>query len=192
VVIARLHYERPGETFVELWTEGDQLWRAWGVGPVYRGSRCERFKNAAQAAQALDRQALRLERKGFWAGVHNLSLLAAIQSRPAEPAGYLVYADWLLERSDPRGELIARMARHEPFDALLSEHRAQLAPVWMESLDCTWRLGFLKELFARTCDLSLLRRVFRHPSAQLLEAVRFERAVWLPGRDWTLARRPPC
>ncbi len=34
------------------------------------------------------------------------ALEAAIASAPEEPAGYLVYADWLQQRGEPRGELI--------------------------------------------------------------------------------------
>lgn len=38
---------------------------------------------------------------------HDAALFAEIVQAPHDDAPRLVYADWLLERGDPRGELIA-------------------------------------------------------------------------------------
>lgn len=40
-------------------------------------------------------------------GARDAALEAAIAATPADPASYLVYADWLQQRGEPRGELIA-------------------------------------------------------------------------------------
>lgn len=84
-------------------------------------------------------------------------LEAQIARDPENPAGYLVYADWLIERGDPRGELInlqvelARdpsVERRERVALLLARHRAE----WIGALDgedpgrvtWTWRNGFFR------------------------------------------------
>jgi uncharacterized protein (TIGR02996 family) len=65
-------------------------------------------------------------------------LLAAVYADPIADAPRLVYADWLLERSDPRGELIALQCRlqrlddagHARIKELLAVHQAEwLAPL---------------------------------------------------------------
>lgn len=54
-------------------------------------------------------------------------LVAQMNAQPDDPAPYLVYADWLQQREDPRGELIAIQHRREraPNDEALRE--AELA-----------------------------------------------------------------
>jgi uncharacterized protein (TIGR02996 family) len=56
------------------------------------------------------------------------ALEAAIASAPEEPAGYLVYADWLQERGEPRGELIVvqRALAAAPRDPTLRAREAAL------------------------------------------------------------------
>jgi uncharacterized protein (TIGR02996 family) len=49
---------------------------------------------------------LPLERRAKRAGVSEDDLLAAVVAEPTADAPRLVYADWLMERGDPRGELI--------------------------------------------------------------------------------------
>jgi uncharacterized protein (TIGR02996 family) len=193
VVNARLYLERPGQGFVELWTEGHQLWRTWGARGAERGSRHEPFNDAALAERALDVQIIRLERKGYLPGHHNLTLLQAIQANPSDASPYLVYADWLLERSDPRGELIARMAANRSFDDLLAEHARQLAPAWCQQVECTWRLGFLERVTLKWADASLLCRVFRHPSASVLSVLKIETRLYIAEREVQrlFAKRPP-
>lgn len=84
---------------------------------------------------------------------------AAIAAAPDDPAGYLVYADWLLARGDPIGELIVVHARrYEEQDAsvrasleerekeLLDENRARwLGPLAEHEQESsfTWEYGFL-------------------------------------------------
>jgi uncharacterized protein (TIGR02996 family) len=84
----------------------------------------------------------------------NLSLEAAIASA-GDVATYEVYADWLIEQGDPRGDLIALdLARErDPHSAELWYARDTLlrthAPAWLGKLascrgvQCTWQRGFL-------------------------------------------------
>jgi len=72
-------------------------------------------------------------------------LLAAIRARPDDDAPRLVYADWLGDRGDPRGELIAvqcaraGMERDDearvPFEVRERELRRRHDPVWRAWLD---------------------------------------------------------
>jgi uncharacterized protein (TIGR02996 family) len=88
----------------------------------------------------------------------NLAIEAAILSAPDARDGYLVYGDWLQQRGDPRGELVAvQLAREDrPDDIALRDREAELVAratdslldaargdVLFERLRFTWRRGFL-------------------------------------------------
>jgi uncharacterized protein (TIGR02996 family) len=71
-------------------------------------------------------------------------LLQAIAERPLDDALRLVYADWLLERGDPLGELIQREHRGEPTAARYAELAPRLLGELHGHVLCpSWRLGFL-------------------------------------------------
>lgn len=95
------------------------------------------------------------------------SLLAAVYAAPEEDAPRLVYADWLLERGDVRGEFISlQFKRHRgeqtPADeaheaALLKKHgRAWLGPL---APVCSFGKGYSRTAFERgflaTADIML-------------------------------------
>jgi uncharacterized protein (TIGR02996 family) len=87
----------------------------------------------------------------------NPELEARILANPDDLSAYLVYSDWLSEKGDPRGELIAVQAKlaETPNDAALKATEAKLlgdnATTWLgdlagktdEDLAVTWRLGFV-------------------------------------------------
>jgi uncharacterized protein (TIGR02996 family) len=95
------------------------------------------------------------------------AMLHAVYAAPDEDAPRLVYADWLQERGDPRGELIAlqfaRLRREPTRHALARERsllklhrRTWLGPVWdlvyrtpihwpRRPHDLVWERGFLAE-----------------------------------------------
>jgi uncharacterized protein (TIGR02996 family) len=91
--------------------------------------------------------------------------LAAILANPDDDGPRLVYADWLLQREDPRGELITvqcELARRDDDDTtehrrlkrreslLLSEHAsAWLGPLAAAADKWTFRRGFLDHLALR-------------------------------------------
>lgn len=128
----------------------------------------------------------------------HLELEAAIDRAPDDPAGYLVYADWLQQQNDPRGALIALQHADKVEEAqhLLAQHAAQLWGPLAEAQDLTerfpyhpiaapteWRWGYLHSLwisnkFERSEDhdgnrppvdvAALLGDMLDHPSARFL------------------------
>jgi uncharacterized protein (TIGR02996 family) len=125
------------------------------------------------------------------------ALEAAILADPGDPAPYAVYADWLVQHGDPRGELISlqlaletgqrstgrrslpvAIARH------LETHAARLlgplAPLLANPRDplagpFTWRRGFIDQVTldgGRGRDLgAVIDDVLRHPSGRLVRAL---------------------
>src|ERR1051326_6499348 len=91
-------------------------------------------------------------------GAREPALEAAIAAAPEDPAGYLVYADWLQQHGEPRGELI--VIQHAlvktPRDrelrarqtALFGEHSDRLrGPLMLvEHAKVDWHLGFVRGL----------------------------------------------
>jgi uncharacterized protein (TIGR02996 family) len=87
----------------------------------------------------------------------NPELEARILASPDDLSAYLVYGDWLSERGDPRGELIAVQAKlaETPNDVALKATEAKLladhGKTWLgdlagkedKDLAVTWRLGFI-------------------------------------------------
>ncbi|MFO0740989.1 MAG: TIGR02996 domain-containing protein [Labilithrix sp.] len=78
--------------------------------------------------------------------------LAAIRAAPDDDAPRLVYADWLLERGDPRGELIVLQCGPRTEESrrreaeLLREHELQwLGAVAYVTRTRRWRRGFVVE-----------------------------------------------
>lgn len=86
------------------------------------------------------------------------ALLAAIFANPDDDAARLVYADWCLERADPRGEFISLQFKPDKSKAelkreaeLQKKHGAQwLGPLAKVTLkDVTFRRGFPSQVVAR-------------------------------------------
>ena len=76
--------------------------------------------------------------------LRNPELHAAVLAAPDDDAPRMVYADWLIERGDPRGELIARMLRGADVTDLRGE---QLE--WergFKNVGVTWSRGFIESL----------------------------------------------
>src|SRR5262245_56252105 len=67
------------------------------------------------------------------------AFVRAILDAPRDQALRLVFADWLEERGDPRGEFIrlraARRRANRATTARLEELRAVIAPGWLPLLD---------------------------------------------------------
>lgn len=144
--------------------------------------------SAADADAAVVSQGRRLLRKGFAIGHFHPALVRAIQAAPDDPAAYLVYGDWLLERQDPRGALIAAMhaGRAAEAEALFAAHPDLLRPTWWRKYAPVMRFerGFLREIrFALQWGWAEVRAVFRHPSAAVVREIGVElgpRAVTQP------------
>lgn len=125
------------------------------------------------------------------------NLEAAIQRDPSAPMAYLVYGDWLQQKGDPRGELVALQAALAEAPAsefarlkvaeedLLAAHAAHFyGPLARfpaaRRTHLEWYMGFVEEI----CEGASfeLEPFLSHPSA------RFVRAV----AGGTLAAPPPC
>lgn len=167
----RVHLER-AESFVELEQHDVRIEHAFGrIGGAPK-LRIETCSSTEEASELFGAQMRRLERKGFRVGAHHPELEGAIVADPTDDSRRLVFADWLLERRDPRGELIARMASGVDFRDHLEAFSDHLAPPWMASCELGWHLGFVRVLTFREIsrlDTSLLRRLFRHPSMMVVE-----------------------
>lgn len=119
----------------------------------------------------------------------NFSLEAAIASS-GDIATYQVYADWLIEQGDPRGDLIALDIAHErdPHRSELSYAREALlrahADAWLGELagrrgvECTWQRGFLHAVTLEQTDdtrhASSYAALRGLPTAALLRELTFE------------------
>jgi uncharacterized protein (TIGR02996 family) len=109
---------------------------------------------------------------------------AAILEDPDQTDAYLVLADTLLERGDPRGELI--VVQHQllarPDDAALRQHERRLIDAALQELGglplraVEWRLGFIRraelDVAKQPHPDRTLRALLDHPSAQLMTELR--------------------
>lgn len=140
----------------------------------------------AAAAPAIDAAAVALE--------------AAIVADPTDDAAYAVYADWLQQQGDPRGELINLMLAREAEVARDPKRRSQLpaaisrlmerhAPTLLGPLAAympdvrdlssgmlTWRAGFLHRLTIKDHGgaAAIVRDVISHPSGRYLRELMLD------------------
>lgn len=178
---------RPSESFVELERSGSRLLRRWGRIGREGLSRIEEHPSQAEAIVALDRQVRGLEGRGYTPGYSHPELISAIERSPDEDGPYLVYADWLIERSDVRGELIRRMRERKDsmVRAWLEENSAQLAPRWWSRCaTIAWRLGFASGFEISGLNegntVWLLARMLAHPTNRFVReiAISHVRTPW--------------
>ncbi len=175
-----------------------------GVKRTFKTALVSKFLVAAAPSSVEDRA--RLERGATAVGnatpiAINLELEAEIRKNLDDPDPYMVYADWLQERKDPRGQLIAvqEQLSRSPDDkklraaesALFQTHGAYLLPEILlaalksqrrgddPSTRCgvRWNLGFIESVrLAKTprqqLDLVMLaQQLVGHPSASLLREI---------------------
>lgn len=122
----------------------------------------------------------------------NPQLEAAIAGAPKDRDRYLVYADYLQERGDPRGELIALQDRgatdaraRRSAELLLEEKRDYfLGPIaGHPRVDLSWRLGFLERACLsldgteRPAAAELVAALLGHPSAKFLQRLEVKMSL---------------
>ncbi len=167
------------QKFWEVTLDGTTVVQRWGkIGSTSANSSKKKCKTAADAQKAFDKLIGDRHKQGFkqvkqvLAGkktapakaARNPELEAAIADDPDAEDPYLVYADWLQQQGDPRGELITvqhALAKKGGKDkklatqaeAILAEHAATLlGPLAdkQQTMDrdktpCFgWELGFIK------------------------------------------------
>jgi uncharacterized protein (TIGR02996 family) len=136
---------------------------------------------------------------------HHHPLEQALLEDPDDQGTLLVYADWLLSRGDPRGDLITLhhaldgqrdpnrvKALREAEKQLLSRHSARLVPPELRGQvehRATWQNGFIRTLFLQLrgnlSDADLLRQVLSHPSLRCLTELQL--GFWSTGHEPVLA-----
>lgn len=122
----------------------------------------------------------------------NQELEALIAKHPDEVGNYTVYADWLIQQGDPRGELINAQLKHEsnPDDSGLTDQIRDLHEKhdaeWLGELatqkdgfSASWRRGFLDAVTLGDDDSApvklgdLYQKLRPLPVAQLIRELRF-------------------
>jgi uncharacterized protein (TIGR02996 family) len=127
------------------------------------------------------------------------ALLAAIRAAPDDDAPRLVYADWLTERGDPRGELITLQCRAEEdpqiaerVKALLDEHGAAWKSVLPAPLrNASFRRGFLARIYLdEVAHFALVARAlaaFVPVPEDIILPGQAHGAIAPDGRHWAIA-----
>ena len=127
------------------------------------------------------------------ASAANPELEAQCRAAPEDAATYGVYADWLMQQNDPRGELAALQQRGAPIAEHLRTHRIALfgSGELFDALELTaWRHGFplgatLKTSYDSELALADATREFLAlPLAQFVEQLRFGLAHFESNNDW--------
>jgi uncharacterized protein (TIGR02996 family) len=157
----------------------DKFWEAWIEGSIVttcsgtkqrRGPELPReYANAVAAQRGYAELVAARESAGYKlasddaptaiTGARNEELEAAIRAAPEAIEPYLVYADWLQSRGDPRGELITlqHAMRSQPDPAGFAKFkgheealRTQYAAVWLgerlatgKGMRFEWAMGFV-------------------------------------------------
>lgn len=133
-----------------------------------------------------------------WVSQTNAELLEAIRADVSNPDPYLVYADWLSEQGDPRGEFIVLQHQRTERGYLhpSSEELATLARCGdfvggqLDSEEATmrWRLGFVemvrlfhyRDWMNDDYDvLPLVRRIFSSTASALVRELRIGVIRWM-------------
>lgn len=191
--ILRLIDHLHGPRMVELRLEGNAI--VTMNGPLAGPHRCSRaeYPDEVQTKHAAARRLHSLQMAGYELGVHHPGLLARIAADPDEVEHYLVYADWLLEQGDPRGELIRVMERLEQLPVnlelelrratLWEQHELRFRRLGWAQLDLRWRWGFVESLHleASVSDVgrvaygswleTTILSVYQHPSGRFIRRV---------------------
>ena len=182
----KVHFELhhgPVAQFCDVLLDGKYCTREFGrLGAPAARRTGGNYADEATALTAFKNQVRRLELKKYVAGHQNAQLLAAIQREPDVLAPYLVYADWLAYRDDPRGRLISMMAEGDrSAEKFIEKHECTLFPTEWKAFtsDARWLLGFLQSISVEMSQPTRLTRVLRHPSSFVLqELVLVRPTVW--------------
>jgi uncharacterized protein (TIGR02996 family) len=113
--------------------------------------------------------------------VENAPLLRAIDASPSDPAPYLVYADWLQQQGDPRGQLIildhALLERPEAGELLRElTHLLNRYPSLMpeRAFHASRFCGFVRSLALTAGSAEEIRTALLHPSSRFLRELSLE------------------
>jgi uncharacterized protein (TIGR02996 family) len=104
------------------------------------------------------------------------ALEAAIDEDPDDPRGYSVFADWLQEQGDPRGELIALQQAAESDRSLAAAARECFEKQVdrfgsFTTCEFTWRHGFVRRAtlgVSSSESANFVRTLLDHPSGRFI------------------------
>ncbi|HEY1550809.1 MAG TPA: TIGR02996 domain-containing protein [Kofleriaceae bacterium] len=112
------------------------------------------------------------------------ALIEAIVAAPDDDAPRLVYADWLIERGDARGELIAlqcRLGSSPEIAARAEQLRRDLQPVWLDPLFAIAPGGYeLRRGFVEHAELLVSARTLGEQLEQLFSRAPLLRSIGMP------------
>lgn len=137
---------RSGPSAVQLTLIGARVVHRWGQVGVLEHAREAEHPTPEIAARRFEDQVFRLVSKGYRIGVEHPGLIAAIAEAPGDPAGYLVYRDWLSEQGDARAELIratGTLRTSAQLEPLLRAHRWQFVRRDWQPFEVLWWMGFV-------------------------------------------------
>ena len=102
------------------------------------------------------------------------TLEAYVQAHPDDAAGWAVYADWLLEHGDSRGELVRRPR------ALTADELVRFRGPIPAAARVSWQHGFVVgvELPVERRTPELLARILAHRECRFLTALRLYQRTW--------------
>jgi uncharacterized protein (TIGR02996 family) len=115
------------------------------------------------------------------------ALIAAIAAAPDDDAPRLVYADWLIERGEAVGELIALQCRlgtrpSAEIAARVEQLRRDLQPVWLDPLLAIAPGGYeLRRGFVEHAELFVAARTLGEQLEQLFSRAPLLRSIGMPG-----------
>lgn len=181
----------------------DRLSASVGVGPGEDPGFVARRALLARGKHLRNRVGL-ARRRARGPRERNEALEAAIASSPDDRAGYLVYADWLNDRGDPRGELIALQSARTivgRVDGFIDAHAAELlgelslylrrrltgafeSSTYAGHVELNWHLGFVREarlIVTRAQAEQGIRGVGLGSRLLALASARFLRSLTLEG-----------
>ncbi len=139
----------------------------------------------------------------------NLALEAQLAAGFDDPGPFVVYADWMQQHGDPRGDLIHAQARREAaVDAtaarkaatveqkLMREHADVFLPEAFRrkgDFTLTWRLGFIAAIEIGRLDApERLAQLLAHPSAQYCQELVLTAGIYEPSPIDAIARSRPA
>lgn len=197
-----LRHPARGPALMQFELRGADLIQRYGRVGYPLQTRVRSLASAQDARKAHDRAIRRLLGRGYQIGAHHPGLIEAIAAEPDDPGGYLVYADWLAARDDPRAALIRATLeprRSASVRAHLARHPFHFVhPAWPLA-ELTWWMGFVRRMdtdqmvtwgpAAPTGETPIsnywladrLCRLRRHPSGRFLRVLRarhWHRGVW--------------
>jgi len=126
----------------ELWQARRAAWTEWrSAAPAATFSEAESDAALALRERLEGHRRRRALERDDAPLASNEALEALVEAQPDAVEPRLVYADWLAEAGDPRGELMQREARGEAVPR--GPFLGALAP-FEGTLEATWRVGFVE------------------------------------------------